>query len=168
MSEKNGLCLAKMRVTRNHHVLIGFCEIHEFPLQVPDLNLHLDDGALQVETRVQGHLIVPAASCVQLEASIANRFNQARLDEAVNILCVLTRQPTGLLLDALLDFCQAPANFFELFLRQNAGFRQNASVGERSLDVFENEPLVDAKRVVEPLEDCVDLFGKSAAPGFHE
>jgi hypothetical protein len=53
-------------------------------------------------------------------------------------------------------------------LRQDAGLRQSIGVGQRAFDIFENKPLVDAKRAVEAFEDCVDLFGESAAPGLHD
>ena len=119
VGEQDGLRFPEMGVARNHHILVGLGEIQELTVEIPDLNLHMDDGPLQVEARVQRHLIVPAAARVQLESGVADGFNQSRLDEAVDILCALTGQPRGLFLDALLDLRQAPANLFELFLRQD-------------------------------------------------
>ena len=109
-------------------------------------------------------LVVARPTGVQPLAGIADEFGQALLDVQVH---VLQRQLPGELaaLDLAADLCHAALDRREIVGRQDADLGQHGGMRQRSLDVDERQPLVEAHARGVAQHEVRHRFGEPSGPG---
>jgi hypothetical protein len=102
---------------------------------------------------------------MQFLAGLANALDQSRLDVHVDVL-EGNRPGEVALIDVREDAFQAIDNPPAFRVTYDASMRQHARMGNRAGDVVPVEPVVEADRGGECLDEGIGRFGEATAPGF--
>ena len=167
VGQQNWLGLPQMGVSRNHQLAMGPGLAQQLLHQSFETLLDLAYGLLEKEAGVDRHLVVSTPSGVQFQPGLSNDLHQACFHEAVNILVLGVRQEIGVLLRPVADFSQSPEDLPEFLRGEHSGLFQCLGVSHGALDIFQNEPPVQAETAVEALESLIHALGKSSTPDAH-
>src|SRR5262249_39328659 len=134
MAEQNRLSALKVRIARQNCVGIFLREPDESALQSYKQCSIFIGFVSKIEPKVQGDLVVSAASCVQLGSGGTDACGQSRLDIHVNVF------ESDLELESVIgDFVsngfKARFNQLAFFLGQQAGLFKGCGVRQRTLDI---------------------------------
>ena len=133
-------------------------------LQAGDFGQDQVDFVTQPQADIGRHLVVTAATGVQLLAGDADAVGQARLDVHVHVFQVdAPVERAGL--DFALDGLQAIDDAVALGIGQHADLGQHGGVGDRAHDVVAIQALVESDGGGEAGNEGVDGLTEAAAPG---
>ena len=100
--QQHRLCPLHVRVAGQVHVRRLAGPLRQHVLERHDLFGHADQGAPAPEAQCSGHLVVAAASRVDLGADVADQLGDAPLYGGMDVL-VARREHEGVLLELLFD-----------------------------------------------------------------
>ena len=161
--KRDRLCLLKMRKSR--HVCAGVVlhEGEELTQQGSKERVRLIDLVPDVKLHIQGNLVVPAPSCVELFPRIPDPFCQDSLDKAVYIF-IFFRDLKGTVFDILQYAVQTFLNLLSLFFCQDPLFCEHCRMSLAPADILPVKSPVKSDGCIELIDQPVCLFCKPAAP----
>src|SRR5450830_1883417 len=85
MGHEDRLCAAEMRVRRHQRITRPPGQRDELPDRLRDGALDVRHAALEIQSEIDGHLLVPRASGMQPPPRVADARDELTLDEGMDI-----------------------------------------------------------------------------------
>ena len=165
MPQGHGLGPLKVGVPRHRGLRVRLREVQDCELQPQNLLLHPGDRFAQEQALIEGDLVVPASSGVDLRAEGPEGLREADLDVRVDVLQVLP-PGEGAALDLAIDSTEALRERPRLFDRDDPRLAEHLDVRDAAGDVVARELAVHREGREEPPRGRVDVRGRdSCCPG---
>ena len=165
MSEQHRLRALHVRVAGEHCVRVRFCEVEQRRLRRAQALRDAVNLVAQPQSQRRRHLIVAASARVEPAPRVAYEFDEARLDERVNVLRRLVVEELLAALRGPRDERTQPVgNLRGLFVADDARRAKALAVREAAAHVRLEQPPVEAERAVEAREARVGLTAEAPAP----
>ena len=165
MGEKDRLRLLQVGISGQNHAAFLFRQIEETRLQFRDELQNPVDLLPQVESDIEGDLIVPAPPRVEFASHLADPVRQGLFDRHMDVLIVGTENKVSRL-DIGKDLAKARDDRPRLSFCNDPLPAKHPGMGDASLDVIAEEPPVEMKRRGECLHLTVRRLAESTPPGF--
>ena len=164
VGEEDGLGSLKVGVPGEHRLSLAMGEVDE----AGDDRLDLVDACIErghrPEPEIRRHLIVAAAAGVKFLAQLPDPFDEVPLHEGMDVLVVRVAEDRGIGRDVVMQRLERGFQMAELDRVEHAGPFQRPRPGRGSRDVLGKEAAIEGKRIVEPLEQFMDLPAEASAP----
>jgi hypothetical protein len=166
MCERDGLGLLSVRIRGDDRVARIFRTVDEHTHEVLDLLDPVVDGAPQIESQIEGDLVVAGSSGMETTGVLTDQLTEATFDGGVNVLIAIPElEPSRMRLaeDALEPFFD-PGDGIGV---EQADLAEHGDVGKRPGDVVDEQTPIGVVRRETP-QRLVGPGGEATAPQSHE
>ncbi len=163
VGENDRLSPLQMRVAGEHRRLVTLGQSEECGHQVAHARLMAGYRRPKVQLKVEGDLVVSAASRVYLASDRPHQFGQAPLDGHMDVL-VFQCPPERAPFDLARDGGQTRQQRIALLFAEDVDRRQHADMRLRPLDIEGGKHMIERDGGVQPLEQRVLAPGEPSTP----
>ena len=157
------LCSLQVRISRKYRRCVLSGAINQRIDHVQHIALELLQGLSGEQPDIQSHLVVAAATGVQLACHGTDAVGKCPLDVEVDVFAI-EPEHKGAGSYLVTDRVKSLDDLLSLVSRDDPLSGQHLRVGNASRDVFFREALIEADRSVESLNKLVEGFLEASAP----
>ena len=161
--ERDHLRSLKMGVAGHDRLDLVLCAFDKRASEIGDRIVQRRKGVDREEAEVEGDLVVPAPTGVQLSGDLADEVAEPTLDDGVDVL-EIARPWERLLLHLLSDSPKAAFDRLRFLLREDALPTEHSHMGKAAANVVERDPAVELKGACESGDSALKRSRESSGP----